>query len=136
MQTGGRQSRRLAGSGLAKSEGHGRACRRRQAGNCTGSEPERPVDPVFPPPSPPPQPAEPARPPPDEPHQKPKRADQPAISLLQRDDTAALLVAAAADQTRAPRSLVGRWSHGTMHAFLAGTEGSDFVRAFQTLLLK
>ncbi|KAM7209349.1 UV radiation resistance protein and autophagy-related subunit 14 domain containing protein [Naviculisporaceae sp. PSN 640] len=31
------------------------------------------------------------------------------------------------------KSLLGRWSHGTMFAFLGGAEGSEFVRGFKIL---
>lgn len=32
------------------------------------------------------------------------------------------------------KSLLGRWSHGTMFAFLGGAEGSEFIRGFKILV--
>jgi len=32
-----------------------------------------------------------------------------------------------------PMSTIGRWSHGTLHSFLGGAEGSEFVRNFKIL---
>lgn len=32
------------------------------------------------------------------------------------------------------KSLLGRWSHGTMFAFLGGAEGSEFIRGFKILI--
>ncbi|KAK4101630.1 hypothetical protein N658DRAFT_49859 [Parathielavia hyrcaniae] len=32
-----------------------------------------------------------------------------------------------------PKSTIGRWSHGTLHSFLGGAEGSEFVRNFKIL---
>jgi hypothetical protein len=30
-----------------------------------------------------------------------------------------------------PKSMLGRWSHGTLHSFLGGAEGTEFVRNFK-----
>ncbi|KAK4155519.1 UV radiation resistance protein and autophagy-related subunit 14-domain-containing protein [Chaetomidium leptoderma] len=30
-----------------------------------------------------------------------------------------------------PKSTIGRWSHGTLHSFLGGAEGTEFVRSFK-----
>ncbi|KAK4128147.1 hypothetical protein N657DRAFT_561751 [Parathielavia appendiculata] len=32
-----------------------------------------------------------------------------------------------------PKSTIGRWSHGTLHSFLGGAEGTEFVRNFKIL---
>jgi hypothetical protein len=32
-----------------------------------------------------------------------------------------------------PKSTIGRWSHGTVHSFLGGAEGTEFVRNFKIL---
>ncbi|KAL2199846.1 UV radiation resistance protein and autophagy-related subunit 14-domain-containing protein [Corynascus similis CBS 632.67] len=32
-----------------------------------------------------------------------------------------------------PRPTIGRWSHGTLHSFLGGAEGTEFVRNFKIL---
>ncbi|KAK3330168.1 UV radiation resistance protein and autophagy-related subunit 14-domain-containing protein [Apodospora peruviana] len=33
-----------------------------------------------------------------------------------------------------PKSMLGRWSHGTMHTFLGGAQGSEFIRNFKILV--
>ncbi|KAK4044491.1 UV radiation resistance protein and autophagy-related subunit 14-domain-containing protein [Parachaetomium inaequale] len=32
-----------------------------------------------------------------------------------------------------PKSTIGRWSHGTLHSFLGGAEGTEFVRNFKIM---
>jgi hypothetical protein len=32
-----------------------------------------------------------------------------------------------------PKPTIGRWSHGTLHSFLGGAEGTEFVRNFKIL---
>ena len=32
-----------------------------------------------------------------------------------------------------PKSTIGRWSHGTLHSFLGGAEGTEFVRSFKIM---
>ncbi|KAK3984135.1 UV radiation resistance protein and autophagy-related subunit 14-domain-containing protein [Cladorrhinum sp. PSN332] len=34
-----------------------------------------------------------------------------------------------------PKSMIGRWSHGTAHASLAGAEGAEFIRSFKLIPL-
>ncbi|KAK3394383.1 UV radiation resistance protein and autophagy-related subunit 14-domain-containing protein [Podospora didyma] len=37
------------------------------------------------------------------------------------------------DEATKPKSMIGRWSHGTTHTFLGSAEGSEFVRNFKIM---